>query len=93
MRRGGRRGGQRRVQGRAWTPGAARWPALAAAAFGAWYVLIDLAARAGDPLWALVFSRATSASIADRDGVRRALDRTTFPVAIVIAAGLLDVGR
>lgn len=65
--------------------------ALAAAAFGAWYVLIDLAARAGDPLWALVFSRATSASIATAMAFGR-LDRTTFPVAIVIAAGLLDVG-
>ena len=38
--------------------------AVAAVSFGAWYVLIDLAARAGDPLWALVFSRFGSALIA-----------------------------
>ena len=64
---------------------------LAAVAFGAWYVLIDLAARAGDPLWALVFSRATSATIATAMAIGR-LDRATFPVGIVVAAGLLDVG-
>lgn len=34
----------------------------AAIGFGSWYVLLDLAAREGDPLWALVFSRATSAT-------------------------------
>jgi len=65
--------------------------AVAAVAFGAWYVLIDLAARAGDPLWALVFSRATSATIATAMAFGR-LDRSTFPIGIVIAAGLLDVG-
>jgi drug/metabolite transporter (DMT)-like permease len=65
--------------------------ALAAVAFGAWYVLIDLAARAGDPLWALVFSRATSATIAAALAFGR-MDRSRFPVGIVIAAGLLDVG-
>ena len=65
--------------------------ALAAVALGAWYVLIDLAARAGDPLWALVFSRATSAAIATAVAVGR-MDRSRFPVGIVMVAGLLDVG-
>ena len=64
--------------------------ALAAVAFGAWYVLIDLAARAGDPLWALVFSRATSATIAAALAFGR--ERSQFPLKIVIVAGLLDVG-
>lgn len=64
--------------------------ALAAVAFGAWYVLIDLAARAGDPLWALVFSRATSATLAAAVALGR--ERSRFPLRIVIAAGLLDVG-
>ena len=34
---------------------------IAALAFGSWYVLLDLAAKAADPLWGLVISRATSA--------------------------------
>ena len=65
--------------------------ALAAVAFGAWYVLIDAAARAGDPLWALVFSRATSATLAAVVAFGR-MDRSRFPLRIVIMAGLLDVG-
>lgn len=64
---------------------------LAAVAFGAWYVLIDLAARAGDPLWALVFSRAASAGLTALAAIRR-LGRGPFPVRIVTAAGLFDVG-
>jgi drug/metabolite transporter (DMT)-like permease len=64
---------------------------LAAVAFGAWYVLIDLAARQGDPLWALVLSRTSSAVLAGAVAARR-FDRRRFPVRIVAAAGLFDVG-
>jgi drug/metabolite transporter (DMT)-like permease len=65
--------------------------ALAALGFGAWYVLVDVAARQGDPLWALVFSRSSSAVIAAAAAVGR-LRRASFPIRIVIAAGLFDVG-
>jgi drug/metabolite transporter (DMT)-like permease len=65
--------------------------ALAAVGFGAWYVLVDAAAREGDPLWALVFSRATSAGLATAVAFGR-MDRSRFPLRIVVAAGLLDVG-
>jgi drug/metabolite transporter (DMT)-like permease len=65
---------------------------LAALAFGAWYVLIDLSAFAGDWLWALVFSRGASAGIAAAVVAVRGLDRETLPWAILVAAGLLDVG-
>jgi drug/metabolite transporter (DMT)-like permease len=64
---------------------------LAAVSFGTWYVLIDLAARAGDPLWALVFSRAASAGLTALVAARR-LARGGFPVRLVAAAGLFDVG-
>ena len=64
--------------------------ATAAIGFGAWYVLIDLAARGGDPLWALVFSRATSAALTAAVAIGR-FDRARFPVRLVVAAGLLDV--
>jgi uncharacterized membrane protein len=64
---------------------------IAAVAFGAWYVLIDVAARAGDPLWALVFSRAASAGITAVLAIGR-VDRRRYPLRIVLAAGLLDVG-
>ena len=64
---------------------------LAAIGFGAWYVLIDLAARNGDPLWALVFSRAASSGIAAVIAIGR-VDTGRFPFRIVVAAGLLDVG-
>ena len=64
---------------------------VAATAFGAWYVLLDLAARAGDPLWALVTSRATSAILAAAIAIGR-FERAGFPVRIVVVAGLLDVG-
>ncbi|MGH2383143.1 MAG: EamA family transporter [Candidatus Limnocylindria bacterium] len=63
----------------------------AAIGFGTWYVLLDLAARGGDPLWALTFSRATSATLAAAFAFGR-FDRASFPVGIVIAAGLFDVG-
>ena len=66
---------------------------LAAAAFGTWYVLIDLAAAAGDPLWALVFSRAASAVIAAVIvAVRGGIDRAAIPWALLVAAGIFDVG-
>ena len=64
---------------------------LAALGFGAWYVVIDLAARNGDPLWALVFSRTASAGIAATIAIGR-VDVRRFPVRIVAIAGLLDVG-
>lgn len=66
--------------------------AVAAAAFGGWYVLLDLAARGGDPLWALVLSRAGSAGIAAGVVLTRGVDRSAVPWAIVILAGLFDVG-
>jgi drug/metabolite transporter (DMT)-like permease len=64
---------------------------LAAVAFGSWYVLIDLAAAAGDPLWALVLSRAASSGLAAAVAFRR-LRSSSPPVRIVVAAGLFDVG-
>lgn len=63
---------------------------VAAVGFGAWYVLVDLAATGGDPLWALVMSRAASAGLTAAFAIRR-FDRGRFPVRIVVAAGLLDV--
>jgi drug/metabolite transporter (DMT)-like permease len=65
---------------------------MAAVSFGAWYVLLDLAARGGDPLWALVFSRAASAGIAAAVVAVRGFDRATVPWRIVVAAGIFDVG-
>ena len=68
--------------------------ALAAAvSFGAWYVLLDFAAREGDPLWALVFSRSGSTLIAAAIvAARGQWDRASVPIGIVVAAGLFDVG-
>lgn len=63
----------------------------AAIGFGTWYVLLDLAARGGDPLWALTFSRATSAILTAALAIGR-FDRARFPFLAVIAAGLFDVG-
>jgi drug/metabolite transporter (DMT)-like permease len=66
---------------------------LAAVAFGAWYVLIDVAASAGDPLWALVFSRAASAGIAAvAVAARGGLERAAIPWTLLVAAGIFDVG-
>lgn len=64
----------------------------AAVSFGAWYVLLDLAARSGDPLWALVFSRAGSSVIAAVVVAVRGFDRSSVPILIVVVAGLFDVG-
>jgi drug/metabolite transporter (DMT)-like permease len=66
--------------------------AVAAVSFGAWYVLVDLAARAGDPLWALVFSRFGSTLIAAVVVMVRGFDRTTVPILLVVTAGLFDIG-
>jgi drug/metabolite transporter (DMT)-like permease len=65
---------------------------LAAVSFGAWYVLLDLAARGGDPLWALVFSRAASAGIAAAVVALRGFDRAAVPWRVIVAAGVFDVG-
>ena len=65
---------------------------MAAVSFGAWYVLLDLAARGGDPLWALVFSRAASAGVAAAVVAVRGFDRASMPWRIVVAAGIFDVG-
>lgn len=65
---------------------------LAALGFGAWYVLIDAAARAGDPLWALVMSRATSAGIAAAVVAVRHVSLAGAPWRVLIAAGVLDIG-
>jgi drug/metabolite transporter (DMT)-like permease len=63
---------------------------LAAVGFGAWYVLLDAAARHGDPLWALALSRASSAAIAAALAAGR-VEMARLPIRIVIAAGLFDV--
>lgn len=66
--------------------------ALAALAFGSWYVLLDLGADAGDPLWILVVSRGTAAlllgSILAFRGGGVALRGGGL---LVILAGLLDL--
>lgn len=64
---------------------------LAAVSFGTWYVLIDLAADGGDPLWALVLSRTASAGIAAVLAIGR-VDRSRYPLRVVVAAGLGDIG-
>jgi drug/metabolite transporter (DMT)-like permease len=68
---------------------------LAALGFGAWYVLLDLAARDADPLWALTLSRAASAAAAGAVVVARwrmVRERGALPWRLVTAAGLFDVG-
>jgi drug/metabolite transporter (DMT)-like permease len=65
---------------------------VAAVSFGAWYVLVDLAARAGDPLWALVTSRAGSSGIVLAILAVRGFEARAVPIAVLVAAGLFDVG-
>lgn len=66
---------------------------VAALAFGSWYVLLDLAAEAGDPLWVLVVSRASSALlIGSLVTVRRGRRDLRGVLRLVVVAGLLDVG-
>jgi drug/metabolite transporter (DMT)-like permease len=67
----------------------------AAVTLGGWYVLIDLASRAGDPLWALVASRTTSALTASALAVALTVARyrrPALPLRLLGAAGLFDVG-
>lgn len=67
--------------------------AVAAVAFGSWYVLLDVAADAGEPLWALVASRSMSTVLL---GGLVAAQRTGggLPgvLGAVVLAGVLDVG-
>jgi drug/metabolite transporter (DMT)-like permease len=64
----------------------------AAIGFGAWYVLLDVAATNGDPYWALVFSRAVSAALAALVAATRGFQRAGVPWRLVAVAGLFDVG-
>jgi drug/metabolite transporter (DMT)-like permease len=68
---------------------------VAAAALGGWYVLIDLASRAGDPLWVLVASRTTSALAASALAIGMIFlrgRRPALPLRLLGTAGLFDVG-
>jgi drug/metabolite transporter (DMT)-like permease len=71
---------------------ALRMAAIAAFAFGAWFVLLDLAAE-DDATWALVASRASASvfmiAVAAISGARPKLERGS--VALIAIAGLLDV--
>ncbi|MGZ8480929.1 MAG: EamA family transporter, partial [Candidatus Limnocylindria bacterium] len=64
---------------------------VAAAGFGTWYVLLDLTAQVSDPLWTLVLSRIASAGAMALAAVRR-FDRERFPLRLVLASGVMDVG-
>jgi drug/metabolite transporter (DMT)-like permease len=67
--------------------------ALAAVSFGSWFVLLDLAADAGDPLWVLVVSRGTSAVlIGTVVATRRTAGGLRAVAPVVVLAGMLDVG-
>jgi drug/metabolite transporter (DMT)-like permease len=66
--------------------------AAAAVGFGAWYVLLDIAASRGDPLWALVFSRAMSAFLAAVVVAGRGSVRGGLPLSLIVVAGVFDVG-
>jgi drug/metabolite transporter (DMT)-like permease len=70
--------------------------AVAATALGAWYVLIDFAARAGDPMWALVSSRSASALAATAVAVVLITTRgprpRQLPYRLLGVAGGFDVG-
>lgn len=63
---------------------------LAAFGFGGWYVLLDLAAESGDPLWALVISRGAASLMAGVATLARGRDR--LPVRLVVLAGIGDIG-
>jgi drug/metabolite transporter (DMT)-like permease len=63
---------------------------LAALGFGGWYVLLDLAAASGDPLWALVISRGAAALVAGVATVARGRER--LPARLVVVAGIGDIG-
>lgn len=70
--------------------------AIAAATLGAWYVLIDVSARVGDPMWALVASRSASAVAATAVALvligRRGRPPGRLPFRLLGVAGLFDVG-
>ncbi len=67
--------------------------AVAAVAFGSWYVLLDLAADAGDPLWSLVGSRLSSTLLIGAVVILgRRGSRVGSVVPLIVVAGLLDVG-
>jgi uncharacterized membrane protein len=63
---------------------------VAALGFGGWYVLLDLAAASGDPLWALLISRGAASLVAGAATVARGAERP--PVRLVGLAGLGDIG-
>lgn len=65
---------------------------LAAVGFGVWYVLLDLAARGGDPLWALVFSRGSSAVVAAVAVLVVGAGGRGIPWRVVLPAGIFDAG-
>jgi drug/metabolite transporter (DMT)-like permease len=66
---------------------------VAAVAFGSWYVLLDVAARAADPVWGLVASRASSALLIGAAAVVRTGSARVGGVSLlVVLAGALDVG-
>lgn len=65
---------------------------LAALGFGVWYVLLDLAARGGDPLWALVFSRGSSAVVAAIAVLVVGARGRRIPWRAVLPAGIFDAG-
>jgi drug/metabolite transporter (DMT)-like permease len=69
---------------------------LAAVGFGSWYVLLDLAARGGDPLWALTLSRAASSTLTACVAVSGIaigrVERRRMPLRLIVAAGVFDVG-
>jgi drug/metabolite transporter (DMT)-like permease len=73
--------------------GALALAGLAAVAFGSWYVLLDVAARAADPVWGLVASRASSAVLIGAAAlVRTGSARVGGCSRLVVLAGVLDVG-
>ena len=56
-----------------------------------WLTPLMFAAREGDPLWALVFSRAASAGVAGALAIGR-FGRASYPWRLVASAGAFDVG-
>ena len=66
---------------------------VAALALGSWYVLLDVAASAGDPLWVLLASRASSAVFISAVVAVRGRPSGLRQVGpLVVLAGLLDLG-
>lgn len=73
--------------------------AVAALSFGSWYVLLDLAADTGDPLWSLVASRSMSTVLLGAlviiqrggGGVREVLGLVAIAGALDVAGNVLFV--